>query len=210
MDQGDIQSDTLATEKSEQPEQPEAVVIEGDKPPTNAIESTELLSLLRDNNQTIAEVKTLITDRLIYDEAKEKAFNRLYEQMKAQKEQNAIIDRAIKPLFLDLLLYYDNLKKFEGYLKELDTQDKQEVMDQVTFLIEEVLEIFYRQDIERIPENFMKFDKKFQKAVRAMATDSMEEDLNVLQVTRDGFTWRDQILRSQEVVIKKFTGQEVS
>ena len=81
----------------------------------------------------------MITDCLVYDEAKDKAFNRLYEEMKAQKEQNAIIDRAIKPLFLDLLLYYDNLKKFEDYINELDNQDKQDVLDRVSNLIEEVL-----------------------------------------------------------------------
>ena len=76
--------------------------------------SDEVLSFLKDNSIILCEIKEIIESRLEYDDVKEKAFDKLYEEMRRQKEVFDLLDRTLKPVLSDLLLLHDSMKKFES------------------------------------------------------------------------------------------------
>ncbi len=52
----------------------------------------------------------MFEEKIEYDEAKDKAFNKLYEELDMFK--NDFVDRRMKEVYADLLLLYDNIKSY--------------------------------------------------------------------------------------------------
>ncbi|MBT9138192.1 MAG: hypothetical protein DDT31_00742 [Syntrophomonadaceae bacterium] len=52
------------------------------------------------NNKLLLEIKKYIEQKIMYDNAKENAFNRLYQEMNRYKLMDAELDRHIEPLLL--------------------------------------------------------------------------------------------------------------
>lgn len=171
---------------------------------TRESESGEILSSLKENTTLLHEIKEVIQNKLEYDAVKEKAFDKLYEEMRRQKEASDLQDRAVKPVLSDLLLLYDSMKKFE---KSMDIQSikENEILQNFRYLIEELLEILYRQEVLPIEENTSDiFNSKIHKATKTENAESMDDNFKIVNIVRNGFTWRDKVLRPQEVIIKRF------
>jgi molecular chaperone GrpE len=168
-------------------------------------ESNELMSVMKDNNNLLQEIKGLIQNRLEYDTVKEKAFDKLYEEMKEQKEQAALFDKAVEPLLRDLLLLYDNMKQFEFSLVNQQDLNKDKILQDFKYIVDDLIETLYRQDVTPMNEDLSTpFNAKFQKAIKTEFTDNMNEDNGIVKILRSGFKWRERILRPQEVMIKRF------
>jgi len=162
-------------------------------------------SMLNENSSFIIDIKSIIQNRLEYDLVKEKAFDKLYEDMRQQRELPNILDRNIKPLILDLLLLYDNMKSFEKALSNLQNGNSGKLLKQFKYLLDDLLESLYRQEIIPIEHNaFGSFNSKLHKAVKTEDTEMQNDDFKVVKVVRDGFLWRDRVLRHQEVIISRF------
>ncbi|MFM7276833.1 MAG: hypothetical protein ACKO1I_04035, partial [Microcystis aeruginosa] len=91
----------------------------------------------------------IFEQRLTYDKEKEKAFDLLYTELQALKENSAF--DSVKSLYLDLILLLDRVEN----IKESITDDKIEnrsdsIKNILTSVSEEVLEILLRQQIEVI------------------------------------------------------------
>ena len=165
----------------------------------------ELLSMLIENNGVLTEIKDLIQNRLEYDAVKEKAFDKLYEDMRQQRELPNILDRNIKPLLTDLLLLYDNMKRFETSLTNQQSSNSETIQQEFKYLLDELLETLYRQEVIPIEDDGSgNFNSKLHKATKTEATKTQDEDFKIVDVVRKGFLWRDKVLRPQEVVIKRF------
>lgn len=151
--------------------------------------NTQFLDLLTIfNNQKM--ILNLLENKIKYDDAKEKAFNRLYDEMDSVKHDKEF--QKIKPLYLDLILLYDRIGLVQSGNNILNT------------ISDELLEILSKQNIERIDIESDVFDLSLQKVVDTQIVEEKEYDLKVIRVIRDGFMYKDKILRVQEVVIGKY------
>lgn len=165
----------------------------------------ELLSMLIENNSFLTEIKDLIENRLEYDAVKEKAFDKLYEDMRQQRELPNILDRNIKPLLTDLLLLYDNMKHFDKFLTRQESSNSETILQEFKYLLDDLLETLYRQEVIPIEDDGSgKFNSKLHKATKTEAAKTQDEDFKIVDVVRQGFLWRDKVLRPQEVVIRRF------
>ena len=168
-------------------------------------DSDEVLSFLKDNSIILCEIKEIIESRLEYDDVKEKAFDKLYEEMRRQKEVFDLLDRTLKPVLSDLLLLHDSMKKFGSILlnQSIITEG---VIQNYKYIEEEMTAILYRQDVLPIDANSEEiFNSKIHKVAKIEGTERKEDDFKIVNILRDGFVWRDKVLRPQEVVIKRFS-----
>ena len=146
----------------------------------------------------------MIQDRLEYDSVKEKAFDKLYEEMRRQKESLDLLDRAMKPLLSDLLLLYDSMKRHEALLDNNQRLNKEDIPNNFKYVLDELLEILYRQEVIPMEQNLSEtFNSKIHKATKSEPTKYKEEDFKIASIVRSGFLWRDKVLRPQEVVVKR-------
>lgn len=136
---------------------------------------------------------------------KDQAYDQLYEELRQYKDN--FLKAAQKPLFLDVILLYDGVMRTLANFSELPDEKvtRQMVVDALTHTRDEILELLYRRDIERIDEVPKKLDINFQKPVTRLDTDNPDEDRDIAQVVREGFRWSGAVLRAQEVVVKRCT-----
>lgn len=165
----------------------------------------ELSAMLIENNSFLKEIKGLIENRLEYDAVKEKAFDKLYEDMRQQRELSDILDRNIKPLLTDLLLLYDNMKNFETSLINQKAANNEIILQSLKYIIDDLLETLYRQEVVPIEgDGSGKLNSKIQKATKIEVAESKDDDFAIVDIARQGFLWRDKVLRPQEVIIRRF------
>jgi molecular chaperone GrpE len=172
---------------------------------TTSLQDDDLLSILKENHRMQQEIKDMIQSRLEYDAVKEKAFDKLYEEMRRQKEASDLLDRALKPVLSDLLLLYDSMKIFESSFINNQSLNSEDAMQDFKYIMDELMEILYRQEVTPIDENLSEvFNSKLQKATKTENAESKDDDFKIIDIVRRGFVWRDKVLRPQEVVIKRF------
>jgi molecular chaperone GrpE (heat shock protein) len=164
-----------------------------------------LFSAATEHSALLQKIKEMIEDRLEYDRTKEQAFNKLYEEMKRQQGFSDLVDRNIKPLITDLILLYDHVKRFEASLTPLHETEFASISKDFKFLVDDLKETLYRQDVEPFESDDSEiFNSKYQKAIKTITTDDEGEHLKIVDVVRQGFKWRDKILRPKEVIIKRY------
>lgn len=149
------------------------------------------LIAMRNDQKTILG---FLEKKLKYDDTKEKAFNRLYEELDAIKNNKDF--QKIKPLYLDLILLNDRIGVLVSEDNTLET------------IQDELLEILSRENIEAIEIESDILDLSLQKIVDTQIVEEEKYDSKVLQIVRDGFMCKDKILRAQEVVVGKYIKSE--
>ncbi len=165
----------------------------------------KILSALADNNVLLKQINEIIGDRFTCDAVKDKAFDKLYEEMIRQKESVEILDRVIQPVLSDLLLLFDNINNFENLISNQAIAES-DIPQYVKCIKEDLLEILYRQEVLPLEENcFERFDSKIHKAEKIEVADNKEDDYKIVSLIRSGFMWRKKVLRPHSVVIKRFT-----
>jgi molecular chaperone GrpE (heat shock protein) len=134
---------------------------------------------------------------------RQKAYDQLYTEMRDYK--NNFIDAAQKPLYMEMILLFDSVQRAMRKYEEAPetTLDKGGVLQAMTQIKDELLEILYRRDIELIEDAPKKLDVNFQKPIRRIEVDNPAEDREVAQRVRDGFRRNGTVLRPQEVVVKR-------
>lgn len=154
-------------------------------------------------SQIAAEISTLnraIENRISYDEAKEKAFDRLYAELDELKKNSAL--EYLRPLYIDLILLFDRIENIRQ--DAAVSSDTPMVSDLMKTLNDELLEILYRREIEPINIASSTFDPSFQLALTIEPTAADSEHNQVARIVRRGFKYKDRILRPEEVIVKKF------
>lgn len=175
---------------------------------TTQRQEEDFLSVVKENGVLLREIKETFQNRLEYDSVKEKAFDKLYEEMRRQKESSDLLDRAVKPILSDLVLLYDSMKNFEVLLSDWNGLTQEEVVQNFKYLRDELIEILYRQEVTFIDENLSDvFNSKLQKAVKTENAESKDEDFKITNTVRSGFVWKEKVLRHQEVIIKRFVNK---
>ncbi|BBM84944.1 nucleotide exchange factor GrpE [Candidatus Uabimicrobium amorphum] len=154
---------------------------------------------LNDINENITNLNELFVAKIKNDHNQREAFEKLYAEMKLYKDN--FLRSATKPIILDIILLFDQTKQ------QLKKELSDEMRKFVTHTLEELEEILYRRDVEIINTTNEKLDKKYQRAIKVVPTEEKEKDQRISEVVRDGFMWEEVVLRPQEVVIFKYSGE---
>lgn len=156
-----------------------------------------LINLVSQLNIELSNLKQIIENRLTYDKVKEDAFERLYGELEDLKK-NSFFERS-RPLFIDLILLFDRLENY----RQTNIEESSQFTHLLKSFSEEILEILCRQCIDIIASS-KTFDPTIQRAIKIEITSEKEEDNIVSEVIRKGFRYFDNILRPEEVIVKKF------
>ncbi|MEK9148792.1 MAG: nucleotide exchange factor GrpE [Candidatus Desantisbacteria bacterium] len=175
------------------------IEVEPEKPeePSAILSSPESIALLQ-------EIKATIERKIAYDETKEKMFNTLYEQLKGY--QGEFLDAFKKPIIKSLVTLYDDTIKVEKVINEESCGEK--VKSGINALKVELLEILENMEVMPFCEHPDVLNYKLQKTIKTVETIDPAEDKRVVEVLREGFLWKGNILRPEDVVIKKYAGQQ--
>ncbi len=124
-------------------------------------------------------------------------FDDLHEEMRSRSAE--FLFRVQKPLFMDLILFHDVLTRL---VRRWDGDEP--LRADLEHARDELLEILYRHDIERIDARPKKLDVEVQRPIRRIDTSDPAEDRDVVEYVHDGFVRHDTVLRPQGIVVKRF------
>jgi molecular chaperone GrpE (heat shock protein) len=155
--------------------------------------------------QKLDNLAAMFSEKIQYDEQKEKAFSKLYEELDMFK--NDFVERRMKEVYNDLFLLYDNVK---SYVQRDDVQapENKVARECLGYVIEEILEVLYRRGIERIIVDGDTFNPQLQRALKVEPAESPDSDGKVVRVVKAGFIKGNAILRHETVVVARWRGEE--
>jgi molecular chaperone GrpE (heat shock protein) len=156
--------------------------------------------VLSDLADDVSTLKDFVHQQGQRDEVQQRAFDQLYEELRQYK--NNFIFQAEKPLLLDLLLFYDSLNWFQESLLNQEMSGDV-VADSFQYLVDEFLELLYRRDVLPM-ESSDRFSREKQKAIKVEYTSEVGQDWTVAKVVKRGFSRVNQVLRAEEVVVRRY------
>jgi molecular chaperone GrpE len=160
----------------------------------------DLLYAATKMNVTLGHLNETVQSRLTYDKTKEEAFDRLYSELE-QLKANASFDQ-LRPLYLDLILLFDRIENICQSAPPT-VQEAPDILALFKSLRDEIVEILYRREIEIIPSSPASFDPTTQRAIGVETTSEEAQSGGVAKIVRRGFRYRNRIIRSEEVIVKK-------
>ena len=149
-----------------------------------------------------AETRRLVAERLHRDEAKERAFDRLYAELEQHKRQQAV--DFLKPLYLDIALVIDRL---DGTLRAFDDHPPtiEEARSFSETLRGELIEVLQRRGVEPIRDDGGPFNPRVQRAVGTRDVAAADEQNTIIETVRTGYRSGDQIIRPSEVIVGRLS-----
>ena len=135
-------------------------------------------------------------------------FNTLHQELKSYRD-NFLRDTLQKPFIRDLIVLFDDLSTLASQMQSAASaaDAKQSVVTQWSANLENaihaLLEVMHRMEVSEV-ETRQIVDRSLHKVISYEPTDFAEEDGQIVMRIRRGFVWRDQVLRPEEVVAKRF------
>ena len=148
----------------------------------------------------MSSLNQIIQERLSYDRTKEEAFERLYVELGDLKKNSKF--EQIRPIYMDLILLFDRIENISADMSH--SMASSPLSDILKTLSDELLEILYRREVELVSTTD-RFDPSIQKVIDIQSNCIEDENNQVVRVVRRGFRYRSQILRAEEVVIKRYS-----
>jgi molecular chaperone GrpE (heat shock protein) len=138
----------------------------------------------------------------------QRLFDSLHEELIKYRD-NFLHESLQKPFIRDLVILFDDLS---GLLTQLETAGDAsggkrgalgQWRDNLENAIHSLTEILHRMEVSEI-EPKEKVDRALHRVVSFEPADFVEEDGQIVMRVKRGFLWRDQVLRPEEVVAKRF------
>jgi molecular chaperone GrpE (heat shock protein) len=145
--------------------------------------------------------------RIRHDDSKERAFQRLYNELDDLK-RNAN-DEALRPMYLDIILLLDRIHKLEDETIEHPNANP-DVHDILDTLSQEVLEVLARRGVELIQPSSKIFEKSNQRVVGTVQSSDQKKENHIDRVTRSGFVCNGLLIRPTDVIIYVYQKEERS
>lgn len=135
-------------------------------------------------------------------------FNTLHQELKTYRD-NFLRDSLQKPFIRDLIVLFDDLSSLSAQMQTAASAGDSKPAklgqwcDNLDNGLHSLIEIMNRMEVNEIePRDVV--DRTLHKVVSYEPADFAEEDGRIMMRIRRGFTWRDQVLRPEEVVAKRF------
>lgn len=138
----------------------------------------------------------------------QRLFDSLHDEMIKYRD-NFLHESLQKPFIRDLVILFDDLN---GLLTQLQTAIESsdgkrgklgQWRDNLENAIHSLTEILHRMEVSEI-EPKETVDRALHKVISFEPADFAEEDGQIVLRVKRGFLWRDQVLRPEEVVAKRF------
>jgi len=136
-------------------------------------------------------------------------FNTLHQELKSYRD-NFLRDTLQKPFIRDLIVLFDDLTSLQGQIRsaassaDVRQSAVSQWSDNLDNAIHALLEVMHRMEVNEVePREIV--DRTLHKVVSYEPADFAEDDGRIVMRVRRGFVWRDQVLRPEEVVAKRFS-----
>jgi len=145
----------------------------------------------------------------------QKLFDALHSELKGYKD-GFLLDLMQKPMLLDLIGLFDELEKLSHQLADFAQVDNADGAvgnnpEATTLSINldhnlgALLELLERMEVTKLePSTGKRVDKVAHRAVKVELAESADEDGEIIESLKSGFTWKGRIFRPEEVTIRKF------
>jgi molecular chaperone GrpE (heat shock protein) len=137
----------------------------------------------------------------------QRLFDSLHDEMIKYRD-NFLHESLQKPFIRDLVILFDDLSRLLSQLQSaVDGENKRGPLtqwrDNLENAIHSLTEILHRMEVSEIePKDIV--DRALHKVISYEPADFAEEDGQIVMRVKRGFLWRDQVLRPEEVVAKRF------
>ncbi len=135
----------------------------------------------------------------------QRLFNSLHQELKSYRD-NFLRDSLQKPFLRDLVMLFDDLSSLTAQMTSVET--KKGAVRQWSVNLENaihaLMEILHRMEVTEIEAKEM-VDHALHRVVSYEPADFAEDDGRIVMRVKRGFLWRDQVLRPEEVVAKRFS-----
>ena len=164
-------------------------------------EKTDLAEQLRKMDEHMVALRNTET-------VNQRLFDSLHEELIKYRD-NFLHESLQKPFIRDLVILFDDLS---ALLSQLETAGDAsggkrgalgQWRDNLENAIHSLTEILHRMEVSEI-EPKEKVDRALHRVVSFEPADYAEEDGQIVMRVKRGFQWRDQVLRPEEVVAKRF------
>jgi molecular chaperone GrpE (heat shock protein) len=138
----------------------------------------------------------------------QRLFDSLHDEMIKYRD-NFLHESLQKPFIRDLVILFDDLSSLLSQLQTaIDASDgKRSALkqwrDNLENAIHSLTEILHRMEVSEIEPQEM-VDRSLHKVLSFEPADFAEDDGRIVMRVKRGFLWRDQVLRPEEVVAKRF------
>ena len=138
----------------------------------------------------------------------QRLFDSLHDEMIKYRD-NFLHESLQKPFIRDLVILFDDLSGLLSQLQSaVEARDGKrgplgQWRDNLENAIHSLTEILHRMEVSEIePKEIV--DRALHKVISFEPADYAEEDGRIVMRVKRGFLWRDQVLRPEEVVAKRF------
>lgn len=138
----------------------------------------------------------------------QRLFDSLHQELIKYRD-NFLHESLQKPFIRDLLILFDDLSALSSQLQTAveGGENKRGKLgqwrDNLDNAIHSLTEILHRMEVSEIEPKEM-VDRAFHRVVSYEPSDFAEDEGRIVMRVKRGFLWRDQILRPEEVVAKRF------
>lgn len=138
----------------------------------------------------------------------QRLFDSLHQELIKYRD-NFLYESLQKPFIRDLLILFDDLSALSSQLQTAadagETKRGKLVQwrDNLENAIHSLTEILHRMEVSEIEPKEM-VDRAFHRVVSYEPSDFAEDEGRIVMRVKRGFLWRDQVLRPEEVVAKRF------
>lgn len=138
----------------------------------------------------------------------QRLFDSLHQELIKYRD-NFLHESLQKPFIRDLLILFDDLSALSAQLQtavegnEAKRGKLVQWRDNLGNAIHSLTEILHRMEVSEIEPKEM-VDRALHRVVSYEPSDFAEDEGRIVMRVRRGFLWRDQVLRPEEVVAKRF------
>ena len=136
----------------------------------------------------------------------QKLFDTMHAEMLSYRD-NFVRESLQKPFIRDLLVLFDNLSGIAAQFEQTAASAERrpcdaDTRDNLNNLLHFLVEILHRLEVNEM-EPKETADRNLHRVVSVEPTDCAEEDGQIVQRLKRGFTWHGRVLRAEEVVAKR-------
>lgn len=139
----------------------------------------------------------------------QRLFNTLHQELKSYRD-DFLRESLQKPFIRDLVVLFDDLTSLASQMHVAgNASDKRkgavaQWSENLQNSIHALVEVLHRMEVNQIEPKEM-VDRALHRVVSYEPADFAEEDGRIVMRVKRGFLWRDQVLRPEEVVAKRFS-----
>jgi len=160
-------------------------------------EDTSLIAMLQFVQEQIAALYQSFESKIHYDEVKNRQITVLHQEVQSQRE--GLHWRILRPIFLDLIMLYDDLET--ECVRFTNTSEIGKVLLDFRATVEEIL---FRHGVEKYSSDTSAFNKESHRSIRTVTTTDPALDLLIAHRIRNGFKYEGHILRPEWVETYRF------